>query len=82
MQQKKWYQSKTMWGAIVAMLAMALKQFGFADIAAADQQELTNMIMTGVGLFGGGLAMYGRATASATIGKPKPKKRPGVARIK
>ena len=66
---KNWYNSKTIWGAIIAILASAL-QFAGVDIAAADRGEIVDAVVNIAGALGGLLAVYGRVTATSVI-KPK-----------
>ncbi|MBB3963742.1 MULTISPECIES: hypothetical protein [Rhizobium] len=66
---KNWYSSKTIWGAVVAMIASAL-HFTGVDIATADRGEIVDAIVNIAGALGGLLAVYGRVTATSVI-KPK-----------
>jgi len=60
---KVWWQSKSVWGSIVALLA------GFATLAglqldAALQDQLAELIVGAANVVGGLLAWYGRAKAA------------------
>ncbi len=64
---KSWYQSKTIWGALIAVAASALQLAGL-EIGAADQAELVDIAVTLAGAVGGLLALYGRLVATGSIG--------------
>lgn len=64
---KNWYQSKTVWGALIAVAASALQLWGL-EIGAEEQGELANLAVTLAGAVGGLLALYGRVVASGRIG--------------
>ena len=68
---KVWWQSKTVWGSIVALLA------GFATLAglkldATLQDQLAELITGAANIAGGLIAWYGRAKADGVLtwGKP------------
>lgn len=65
---KTWYRSKTVWGALIAILAPLVRYAGL-ELGAAEQEEIVNAIMTIVATAGGLLALYGRIAARAAIGK-------------
>jgi len=64
---KPWYQSKTVWGALIAMSAPLLRGVGL-DLAGSDQAVLADALVTLAGTFGGLLALYGRLTATKGVG--------------
>ncbi|WP_416795945.1 hypothetical protein [Ciceribacter azotifigens] len=64
---KPWYQSKTVWGALIAIGASVLRVKG-VDVGIAEQGELADAIVSLVGSFGGLLAIYGRLSAKKAIG--------------
>jgi hypothetical protein len=64
---KNWYESKTVWGALIAVAASVLQVSGL-DLRFEDQSELAEIAVTLVGAIGGLLALYGRLVASASIG--------------
>ena len=63
---KPWYQSKTIIGAVVTVLAMILTAFGYG-IGAEDQAALVDYAVSLGGVVGGLLAIYGRVKASKDI---------------
>lgn len=66
--EKKWYQSKAVWGGLIAVLAAVGGAFGF-DIGAEDQAGLVDAVLGFVGAAGGVLAIYGRVKAEKEIVK-------------
>ena len=64
---KPWYQSKTVWGSLVAIAAAVL---GVWDVRvdAADQARLVELIVQALGAAGGLVALIGRFSASRRIG--------------
>lgn len=61
-----WWQSKTLWGSIIAMLAGVATMAGLKlDVALQDQ--LAELIVGAANLIGGALAWYGRVTAMTAI---------------
>jgi hypothetical protein len=69
MDTKPWWQSKTIWGVLVAFIAQLLKGRG-VDIS-AEAPQLIDGILNAVSLVGTILAIYGRVRASKLIA-PKP----------
>lgn len=70
-ENKMWYQSKAIWGSIVAVVATVIALFGYT----IPQEQTTELIMQIVTVIGGLLALYGRIVASKSIGK-KPVEKP------
>jgi hypothetical protein len=68
MDTKPWYQSKTIWGVVVAFLAQILKPRG-VDIS-AESPQLVDGILNVVSFAATLFAIYGRIRASKLI-KPK-----------
>lgn len=66
--EKKWYTSKSIWGGIVTVLALALTAFGYG-IGADDQAALVDYAVSIGGAVGGLLAIYGRIKASKKVSK-------------
>lgn len=63
---KNWYQSKTVWGALVAIGASLVRLAGY-ELGDAEQAELTDLLSTLAGAAGGVLALYGRLTAKLPV---------------
>ncbi len=65
---KAWYQSKTVWGALIAVAASLLR-LGGVELGLDIQGELADAAVTLAGAIGGLLALYGRVSAQASIGR-------------
>lgn len=65
---KKWWQSKTIIGAMVSMISTLLASFGVA-IAPDLQTEIVTVAVALGGVVGSALSIYGRIKASHTISK-------------
>jgi len=63
---KFWYQSKTVWGALIAVAASVLQAAGI-EIGSDIQTDLVEIAVTLAGAAGGLLAIYGRITAASGI---------------
>lgn len=59
MNEKPWYKSKTIWGSIVAVLALIAGAFGYNVGPEAQAEIVTGLI----GVVGGVFAIYGRIKA-------------------
>ena len=66
--QKPWYNSLTLWGAIVTVFAALAGLFGI-DIDADTQKQIIEYIILGASAIGGLMAAYGRIRASKIIVK-------------
>ena len=66
MDVKKWYLSKTVWGALLAVAAPLLQLAGFY-IDEGMQGELAASITTIAGAAGGLLALFGRVSAKSSL---------------
>lgn len=65
---KSWWQSKTVWGGVIALVAGILGIFGY-NLVETDQAELVE-IGSGVAVVLGSLiSIFGRVKASKSIGK-------------
>jgi hypothetical protein len=62
MELKDWYRSKTVWGALVAVLASCAHLAGF-DIGTDEQQQIIDALTTIAAAAGGLVAIYGRISA-------------------
>lgn len=67
LEMKPWYQSKTVWGALIAIAAPLLGRAGL-DVGGAEQAEIAEALTTLAGTLGGLLALYGRLTATKGLG--------------
>ena len=65
--KKKWWASKTIWASLVVI---ATGIFGASRVIpeGMNEAELVESIVAGVTLVAGLFALYGRKTASSTIG--------------
>lgn len=63
---KAWYQSKTVWGALIAV-GSSLLQIKGIELSADMQADLANIALTLAGVAGGLLAIYGRLRAATGI---------------
>ncbi|WP_180897660.1 hypothetical protein [Martelella soudanensis] len=66
MDVKKWYLSKTVWGALLAVAAPLL-QLGGIYVDEGTQGELAASITTIAGATGGLLALFGRISAKSSL---------------
>ena len=60
---KNWYESKAVWGALIAVVASILNSSGII----LPQTETVEVIMQIVAAVGGVMALYGRLKASKDI---------------
>jgi len=64
--QKKWFMSKTVWGVILMLASSTLASFGI-NLDAASQAQIVELVMQGITVGGGALAVYGRVTAKTAL---------------
>lgn len=64
---KPWWQSKTLWGAIVTLISAALGLAGL-DIADSDRAVLVDLLTSLGAATGGVIAIIGRISARNRIG--------------
>ena len=64
---KPWWQSKTLWGAIVTITSAALGLAGL-DLGDADRETLVELLTSLGAAFGGVIAFVGRISAKNRIG--------------
>lgn len=64
---KPWWQSKTLWGAIVAIVSSALGLAGF-ELGDMDAEALTGLLTSLGAAIGGIIAIVGRLKAKSRIG--------------
>lgn len=67
LEMKPWYQSKTVWGALIAIAAPLLGRAGL-ELGGTEQAEIAEALTTLAGTIGGLLALYGRLTATKGVG--------------
>ncbi|NTF31269.1 hypothetical protein [Rhizobium skierniewicense] len=65
-EMKAWYQSKTVWGALIAVVAPLLHVVGL-NLPAGFENDLAEGLMTVAGGVGGLIALYGRLAATRAI---------------
>lgn len=63
---KAWYRSRTVWGALVAILASLANAAG-VEVTAGDEGELADLLVAAVGTVGGLVALYGRISARRRV---------------
>lgn len=65
-EEKHWYQSKTVWGALLAVTASLLSAMGIS-IDTAAQSDIADAMIQLVGAVGAIIAIYGRLSATEII---------------
>lgn len=72
METKAWYESKTIWGTLIAGVCLALNLLGVGEVSPEEQATLTNNIadiaILGGQIVGVVLAFVGRLSADKPIG--------------
>lgn len=66
--EKKWWQSKAVWGGLVAVGAGIAGVFGF-DVDTQSQEAITQNALALAGGIGGMIAVYGRIKADSKVTK-------------
>ena len=59
---KAWYQSRSVWGALIAIAASLANGAGI-EVTAGDEAELADFAVAAVGTIGGLVALFGRISA-------------------
>jgi len=71
MEQKQWYLSKTIWGAMIMLLSVVLKSMGVIELSQAEQDSLVTMLYNVAysisEMVGFVLVIWGRVTAKKEI---------------
>lgn len=75
---KVWWQSKTVWGSIVALLAGVATLAG-VKLDATLQDQLAELIVGIANIAGGAIAWYGRVKAEGALSWSAPKAPEGKA---
>ena len=63
---KTWYESRTIWGALITVAASLASGLGFS-IDPSSQADLTDAILQLVALTGAMVALFGRLAATRII---------------
>ena len=70
MSDKAWWQSKTIWGAVITVASVLCGFFGL-ELTTDEQALLTDTLVAAVGAAGGlvgaGVSVYGRIKADKSI---------------
>jgi hypothetical protein len=64
---KPWWQSKTVWGSLIALFA-GVGQLAGLKLDATLQDQLADLITGAADIAGGFIAWYGRAQATHALG--------------
>ena len=64
---KPWWQSKTLWGALVTIGSAALGLAGL-ELGETDREALIDLLTSLGAAIGGVIAIFGRITARSRIG--------------
>lgn len=64
--EKSWYESKTIWGSLIAVAAALASAMGIS-IDGTTQAELADIIVQFAGAAGALVAIYGRLSATHVI---------------
>ena len=72
---KPWYQSRVIWGGIIAILTPLASLLG-VEIAPDTASDIASLATAAGGVVGGGLAIWGRMRATKPIGRSTPSPRP------
>ncbi len=65
-EEKAWYESKTIWGSLVSVCAALIATLG-VDIDAGMQQAIAESMVQMLGAIGALYAIYGRLSATQVI---------------
>lgn len=66
MEPKSWYQSRTVWGGVVALAGGVAGAFGYG-FGEAEQAEMADAATAIAAALGGAAAIWGRVNAKARI---------------
>jgi hypothetical protein len=64
---KQWYVSKTVWGALIAILASLMQGAGI-ELDPTTRGDIADNAVSLAGALGGLVAIYGRLTAQKRLG--------------
>lgn len=62
------FESRTVWGALIAIACTGAGAALHVTISQADQNQILNLVMDLIGVAGSALAIYGRISATHKIG--------------
>lgn len=65
-EEKQWYESKTVWGALLAVAASVVGALGIS-IDTTAQSDIADVMIQFVGAVGAMIAIYGRLSATEII---------------
>lgn len=65
-EMKQWYLSKTVWGALLAILASLMPAMG-TELDPGVRSDLADHLVSLAGAVGGLVAIYGRLTAEKRL---------------
>jgi uncharacterized membrane protein len=65
-EEKHWYQSRTIWGALIAVIASLFGALGIS-IDGTTQNEISEVMLKIVSVLGAVTAIYGRLSATEII---------------
>lgn len=65
-EEKQWYQSKTVWGALLSITASLVGALGIS-IDTTAQSDIADAMIQFVGAVGAMIAIYGRLSATEII---------------
>ena len=65
---KAWYESKTIWGALITAASLIGGIVFHKTISAGDQQALVDIITSTIGAAATVLTIWGRVTANGPLG--------------
>lgn len=65
-EEKQWYKSKTIWGALLAVIASFMGLFGI-NLDEAAQLNIADTLVQLSGVVGSMIAIYGRLGATEVI---------------
>lgn len=63
MNEKPWYLSRAIWGAVISIIAGIAATFGY-NVDVASQEQIAAQV---VAMGGAGLALYGRISATTRL---------------
>lgn len=66
--EKKWYESKAVWGGIISVASIAGGAFGYT-VSDGDQEQLATAFAGAGATFGAVLSIVGRIKATHSIGR-------------